>query len=595
MEQPGTDPLVGRLIGDRYQVLAPLGRGGMGAVYRVEHTMMKKELALKLLHPELSRLDEVAKRFEREAEAAARLDHPNIIGVTDFGRTADGQLFLVMELLNGPSLAQLIRPGGEAGRPLGVQRSVAILRQVLRALDAAHARGIVHRDLKPDNIVLIERDGEPDFVKLLDFGIAKITSPSNDSSSKETLTQAGVVFGTPEYLSPEQAMGEEADGRADLYAAGVMLFEMLTGRRPFESASKVEILSKHLTVPPPRMRDVAPDAGIPDALERVVERALAKKREERFASAAEFLSALDGKTLSAARPAVGAGGARVGAGGGGREALRQIAARLERAWPYLVQRAREVGVPWPRAFVGGIAAALALMVLLMILVRRDAHPPTPELAIDLKRVEALLARGELVPARAALQQLLGAHPESARVRYLFGNLDYAEGDRERALGDYRDALKLDHHLRDDAILRSNVRAMLERRNEGMGAVTLLADDVGMPALADLVACAKGCKDERVRRRAAEAAIKLGGPQLLAEEGKPTVEVSDALEEKLRTGRSCKERKAAALELIATGDKRYVPALKQARDRSGGFLGLQSVNACMTRELNEAIRRLEAEK
>ena len=134
--------------------------------------------------------------------------------------------------------------------------------------------------------------------------------------------------------------------------------------------------------------------------------------------------------------------------------------------------------------------------------------------------------------------------------------------------------------------------MLERRAEGPGAVALLADDIGMPALADLVACAKGCKDERVRRRAAEAAIKLGGPQLIAEEGKPTAEVSDELEEKLRTGRSCKERKVAALELIATGDKRYLPALKQARDRYGGFLGLSQVNGCMLRELNDAIRRLE---
>src|SRR4051794_2356881 len=194
----------------------------MGAVYRVEHLMLKKELALKFLHAELGRLEEVARRFEREAEAAARLDHPNIVAVTDFGRTADGMLFLVMELLQGQSLTTVIRPDGN-GAPLPVERALHIERQILRALEHAHTSGIVHRDLKPDNVMLIRRDDEVDIVKLLDFGIAKITQPAGAAGAAtgkgETLTQAGVVFGTPEYLSPEQAMGEEADRRADLYSA----------------------------------------------------------------------------------------------------------------------------------------------------------------------------------------------------------------------------------------------------------------------------------------------------------------------------------------------------------------------------------------
>src|SRR5438270_10316765 len=192
------------MIADRYRVLAPLGRGGMGAVYRVEHVMLKKELALKFLHAELGRLEEVARRFEREASACARLDHPNIIAVTDFGRTADGMLFLVMELLQGQSLTELIRPGG-VGRPLPVERALHLERQILRALEHAHSSGIVHRDLKPDNVMVIARDGERDIVKLLDFGIAKMTAPDESGPPGQALTQAGVVFGTPEYLSPEQA------------------------------------------------------------------------------------------------------------------------------------------------------------------------------------------------------------------------------------------------------------------------------------------------------------------------------------------------------------------------------------------------------
>ncbi|HUS66924.1 MAG TPA: protein kinase [Kofleriaceae bacterium] len=575
------DPLIGGIIADRYRILAPLGRGGMGAVYRVEHLMMKKELALKLLHPELGRLEEVAKRFEREAEAAARLDHPNIIAVTDFGRTAEGMLFLVMELLEGPSLAHEIRPDGNQGRPLGTARAVHIMKQILRALEKAHQSGVVHRDLKPENIVLVERDGEEDIVKLLDFGIAKITS--GPSESKEVLTQAGVVFGTPEYLSPEQAMGEEADGRADLYAAGVMLYEMLTGRRPFEAESKVEVLSMHLTRDAEPMHKVAPEADIPIELERVVERAMAKKRQERFASAATFLEAIEGK-IQPLGPAPSA-------------TARYLTEAPARGWRWLVQRAREAGVPWPRAFVGG-AAALALALVTLLVVARRAErprPPAPEIAADLRQAEALLARGELEGARAALQQLLSSHPASARVRYLFGNLDYADGERERALGDYREAIRLDKGYRNDPLLRANVRALLDRRAEGLSALQLLADDVGAPALDDIVACAKGCRDDRVRAKAVEAAIKLGGTALIAKEGKPASDDDEASLDKLQKGKSCRDRKAAALALIASGNPKYLEALKDARDRRGGFFGVQQINGCMLRELNAAIRKWEAEK
>jgi tRNA A-37 threonylcarbamoyl transferase component Bud32 len=574
------DPLVGTLIGDRYRVLAPLGRGGMGTVYRVEHLMMKKELALKLLHPELGRLDEVAKRFEREAEAAARLDHPNIITVTDFGRTPDGMLFLVMELLSGPSLGQVLRPDGEHGQPLPSERAIHIMKQVLRALELAHASGIIHRDLKPENIVLIERDGDPDFVKLLDFGIAKIT---HGQSATESLTQAGVVFGTPEYLSPEQAMGEEADGRADLYAAGVLFYEMLTGRRPFIAASKVEVLSMHLTREPDPMHKVAPDAQIAPALERVVEQAMAKKRAERFPTAGAFLAALSQSGVGRASPST--------------LRLQAWTRAASRSWPWLVTRAREAGVPWPRAFIAGGLGLIVALGLLFGLARRAAHPrpPAPEIASDLKRVEQMLAHGQLEPARAALQQLQTDHPDSARVRYLFGNLDYADGDRGRALDDYREAIRLDHGYRRDALLLANVRSLLDRRVEGPDALSLLVGDIGKPALDEIVDCAKTCKDDRIRKKAVQAAVELGGPALVAAQGKAIGEVDDATLDRLRRGRSCRDRKPAALAIIATGNPEYLDELKAARARKGGFLGLQAVNGCMLRDLDAAIRKLEAQK
>jgi serine/threonine protein kinase len=231
---PVIDPLIGAVVGERYRIVSRIGVGGMGAVYRAEHTMMRRDLAIKVLLTELGGREEFARRFEREAESASRLAHPNIITVTDFGRTPDGLPFLAMEFLAGDSLTSAIKQG-----PLSRERALGIIRQILRALDHAHAAGIVHRDLKPDNIMLVERDGQRDVVKILDFGIAKVTQPA---SGHEALTQAGVIFGTPEYLSPEQALGESVDARADLYAAGVILFEMLAGRRPFESEDKVRII-----------------------------------------------------------------------------------------------------------------------------------------------------------------------------------------------------------------------------------------------------------------------------------------------------------------------------------------------------------------
>jgi tRNA A-37 threonylcarbamoyl transferase component Bud32/tetratricopeptide (TPR) repeat protein len=582
------------MIADRYRVLAPLGRGGMGAVYRVEHVMLKKELALKFLLAELGRLDEIARRFEREAEAAARLDHPNIVAVTDFGRTADGMLFLVMELLQGQSLTDVIRPGG-VGRPLGVERALHIERQILRALEHAHGSGIVHRDLKPDNVMIITRDGERDVVKLLDFGIAKMTAPDESGGHEpgEALTQAGVVFGTPEYLSPEQAMGEDADRRADLYSAGVVLYEMLTGKRPFDAPSKVAIVSMHLTQKAMPVTQAAPGAGVPKWLERVVERAMAKKRDERYATAQAFLQALDWSGPSLGMPVV-PGGAALGF-----ERLRvAVRERIAAAWLFLVRRAREAGVPWPRAFVAaGIALVVALVAIVAVMRRSDGPRPAPAAMSDaLARAESLLARGELEPARAVLQQLESQHPETARVHYLLGNLDYAQGDRDRALADYHDALGLDRGYGSDAVLRGNVRAMIDRRNEGPAAVALLADDVGKAALPDLVACAKGCRDERTRKKAAEAAINIGGAKLIADEGKPVDDddaAADEVLERLRAGKSCRERKAAALELIGTGDKRYLDSLRAARDRRGGFLGVERINGCMRRDLDAAIRKWEA--
>jgi len=328
---------------------------------------------------------------------------------------------------------------------------------------------------------------------------------------------------------------------------------------------------------------------VPKWLERVVERAMAKKRDERYPTAQAFLQALDWSGPSLSMPTVAGGASQLSRLG---VALRE---RSVAAWLFLVRRAREAGVPWPRAFVvAGLSLVVALVAILAFMRRSEGPRPAPAaMAESLQRAESLLARGELEPARAVLQQLQSQHPETARVHYLLGNLDYAQGEREHALGEYHDAIRFDHGYANDAVLRGNVRAMVERRNEGQAAVALLADDIGKPALPDLVACAKSCRDERTRKKAAEAAIKIGGAKLIADEGKPVDdEAADEVLERLRAGKTCRERKSAALELIGTGDKRYLDSLRAARDRRGGFLGLEQVNGCMRRDLDAAIRKWE---
>lgn len=285
---PVQDPLVGTVIADRYRLLARVGEGGMGAVYRGEHVTLGKRVAVKFLHAELSRVPEVVARFEREARAAAQLEHVNVVAAHDFGKTAEGQFFLVMEFVDGKSLRDLL---SEEGR-LPPARALHIARHIASALKRAHALGIVHRDLKPENVVLVEREGDKDFAKVIDFGIAKDAS-GRLAPGGAALTQAGMVFGTPDYMAPEQALGANVDHRADIYAFGVMVFEMLTGRRPFEADDVMSLLGKHMTAPPPAASMTAPPGTLPPSVDAVLARMLAKSPGERFSSAIEAIQALE--------------------------------------------------------------------------------------------------------------------------------------------------------------------------------------------------------------------------------------------------------------------------------------------------------------
>jgi serine/threonine-protein kinase len=265
-----------------------VGVGGMGRVYCAEQVALGRTVAVKVVHPHLANDELAAARFLNEARAASRLSHPNSVAIFDFGRTDDGQPYIVMEYLRGRDLGRVAQTEG----PLPLRRVVDVLRQTLAALDEAHALGIVHRDLKPDNIVLEPMRSGLDFVKVVDFGLAKLVG-GEAPVGRGALTRPGLVCGTPEYMSPEQGRGDELDGRSDLYSVGIVLFELLSGCQPFVADSAPKTLLLHLTEPPPDPRDVAPDRAIPAAFAELAMRALAKSREDRFQTAAAFADALE--------------------------------------------------------------------------------------------------------------------------------------------------------------------------------------------------------------------------------------------------------------------------------------------------------------
>jgi len=300
--EAGDDPLVGRTLPGGYRVTHLVGVGGMGRVYCAEQVALGRTVAVKVVHPSLADEEQTAARFLNEARAASRLSHPNSVAIFDFGRTDDGRPYIVMEYLRGRDLSRVAADEG----PLPLTRLVDVLRQTLAALEEAHALGIVHRDLKPDNIVLEPLRSGLDFVKVVDFGLAKILPSSSTDrapSGPGALTRPGLVCGTPEYMSPEQSRGDPLDGRSDLYSVGVVLFELLAGRVPFVADTATKTLLLHLTEAPPDPRDVAPDRVIPAPFAEVTAKALAKDASDRFQSARELADALDQALLeSEGRP-----------------------------------------------------------------------------------------------------------------------------------------------------------------------------------------------------------------------------------------------------------------------------------------------------
>ena len=369
--QSADDHLIGQMVADRYQILSLIGEGGMGRVYLAEHVRMGRKSAVKVINPALATTADAISRFNREAANACKINHPNVAQVYDFGEMADGTLYLAMEYIDGETLDAIIAREG----PLPVTRSALITKQVADALAAAHHLGIVHRDLKPENVMVARHLDGTDWVKVVDFGIAKTIQ--RDGGGSQTVTTAGVSLGTPEYMSPEQLAGERLDHRTDVYSLGLVTFNMLTGQLPYPKLTSKETLVRRLTSPPRTLAEVRPEIAWPPALQQTLDRALATEAADRYDNVGDFgravVQAAEGGEVSspaaAATPLPAAvAGARTGPGATPiPETTSPADAKLDR--PMAHRRA----LPWAL----GTTAALAVL-LLVALVRSRQSAATAE-------------------------------------------------------------------------------------------------------------------------------------------------------------------------------------------------------------------------
>jgi len=389
------DPYVGSVIDGRYKVETVLGEGGMGVVYRCTHTIIGKKLALKVLRADLARDGEVTERFLNEAKSASAIGNPHIIDISDFGQLPDGSTYFVMEFLTGHPLTAEVN----AGNTMPLERIVSVGRQLGEALAAAHAAGIVHRDLKPDNIFLIQRGSDKDFVKILDFGIAKV------SSNEGKLTRAGAVFGTPHYMSPEQAAGSNVDHRGDIYSLGVILYELAVGKTPFDADNFMGVLTQHMYKAPPSLREMAtrPEL-VSDGLEAIIAKCLAKKPELRYQSMHDLVTDLD----------------QLGAGGKPSAAFTSRSAQLADPASYFNQ-GLPAGVPPKRsgAVVVAVLALLALGVGGYFAAKGSTTPPPakePLVAAAPPKVEAAAAPAPPAqPGPVVRQVLIATEPVAGHI------------------------------------------------------------------------------------------------------------------------------------------------------------------------------------
>jgi serine/threonine-protein kinase len=623
------------VISGRYLIRELLGEGGMGSVYLAEHTHMKKRVALKLLHPEMSDNPEVSARFEREAMAAAHIEHPNVAAATDFGKTEDGAFFLVLEYVEGTSLREAL-----AGGPISVTRALRITRQIGLALERAHEAGIVHRDLKPENVMLVKKDGEPDFVKVLDFGIAKVLEGAASASEEiakrngganQPLTRMGTILGTPEYMAPEQALGEPVTPAADLYGVGVMLYEMLTGKHPFEPPDRVAMLSFHIVAPVPLMRERSPEREIPATVEAVARCLLEKDSKKRHANARALIDAIDAAGAASGIDVGGTPSTLPAQPNGGR-ASNDLAAppdrgpgwssddafahtklglvaspnvttaagapapfflRLDAAWKNLASR------PLLYGLAAVIPLALMVVVVVAVLALRGPKPArdVAKLPTTDAKTEPAKAPTDAPPDRVsaavtlgpeAIEALCKEYPQDTALLQKLAIAYGMAGKSSDAMRTARALLAADAAAANDDELVQLV-ATTAARSQGDAdddAFALLEGPLGARGVDVLIELtAKGAGKE-IRDLRARATKSLAKPDVRAHASTAASVLID-----MRAAQSCTAKRELLGRAKESGDARLVPVLKPLEKKNGcGLLGRRDCWSCLRSgtSLDEAI-------
>ena len=607
------EQLIGKTIADRYEVKSLLGEGGMGAVFLAEHVMMQKPVALKILHGELSSNQEIVARFQREARAAAAINHPNICAATDFGRLEDGAFFLVMEFLDGRTLDAVLR----ARQRLQPARAIHILDQILSVLELAHSKGIVHRDLKPENVMLVDWDGQDDVVKVMDFGIASMRLGDEDEDTR--LTRAGVAYGTPTYMSPEQVAGQQdIDGRADLYTLGAMFFEMLTGQPPFDGKSITALMSQHLTKVPPTLSEMPAVPAFAPELEAIVKKMLEKEREDRFQDAASLRHALEQLPEQLTTNAPNNNHALATAPTSAMESTLKIPEKRTPPTPTLIIEAKERFDSMPQHFqfaalgipiLFGLIAVGAILAIGLI-ATDEPLPDDPteraavksaELSKDLAEerdafissIDGMrpalekMAAGDHSEAREMLEKMAPGLENNPHFHYYMGLAQDADKKHDEALASFEKAIELEPRYNQDEKLAEVVIEAFDRKKTREKASAMLDGELLEAATPQLAKLASDDSSKKTR----EAAIKLLKTKKRWESLAPWRQ--HTIEFKNTTG--CANRREVIVKLEKDKDPRALDVLREFSDkpkRGCGLLKNKDCYSCIRDELARAIKTLE---
>ncbi len=555
--------LEGQVIDDRYKIGPVLGEGSMGVVYAAEHILMKKPVALKMLHPSHTRDKEVVQRFKREAQAAANIEHPNICSATDFGMYDSETYYLVMEFLDGKSLSEIMELG-----TIGPERAIHITKQILGALHEAHKVGVVHRDLKPENILIVERSGDADYAKITDFGVAQVRL----FKDAQKITQVGMVYGSPLYMSPEQAKGEEVDHRADLYSIGIMLYEMVMGSVPFYARALNVVLSMHVSETPKPFIEVQPEHEIDPAFEALVMKLLAKDPADRFQTATEVHNALvilEGGEVADAPADLKTQLIRVAI------AVLAIGALVLLA----VSFGRETAVP----VVEEEEEAL-------VFVPQEINLSKEERTAFLKGENLLRLETEVESdpevAAGELRTLVEQKPD-AHLFYLLGKAVLNQKNYEEATEFYKKAVELNPKYSADSSLLDDTFRMLELRKwrDAKHANAFILSSIKENATARLAEVAEHHRSSRVRKR---------GFKLLKETKIfPKLEKWNQLTIALRHAKSCEDNQALIIEIGELGEPKALGSLRRFSSNPKNGCKGEDCWACARNDVRIGIEKLSS--